>query len=128
MKVLYSTLSVLYTLNVPTYLRYSTASKYPFQHCNGTSNNDLIGDILQLIGSFTSHKGNKDWRLVEIPKQEKLSTISCCASNMTKEIGVWIPKHSIKAQNHLKSTERHVNKHKVSTCTVAYYAIVMYYV
>lgn len=138
MKVLCSTLSVLYTLNVPPYLRYSTASKYPFQHCNGTSNNDLVRDILQLIGSFTRHKGNEDWRLVEIPKQEKLSTISCCASNVTKEIGVWIPKHSIKTQNHLKSTKRHVNKHvdmlintrspHVHVLYIAYYAIVMYYV
>lgn len=101
MKVLCPSSSLTYTHNVPPYLRNSTTSKYPLQHCNGTSNNDLVRHVLQLVGSFTSHKGNEDWRLVEIPKQEKLSTISCCASNMTKEIGVWIPKHSIKTQNHL---------------------------
>lgn len=101
-----------------TYLRNSTAPKYPLQHCNGTSNNDLIRHILQLVGSFTSHKGNEDWRLVEIPKQEKLSTIGCCASNVTKEISVWIPKHSIKTQNDLQSTKRHVNRHNFPTCTV----------
>ena len=89
-----------------TNLWHCTASKYSLQHSNGTSYNDFIWHIFQLIGSLTSNKCNKNRWLVQIPEEEKLSAICCCTSNMAEKICVGIPENSIKTENHLQWTKQ----------------------
>ena len=84
------------------YRRHSTASKDTPEHTNGSTDNDVIRDIFQLISSLSCYECDEDWGLVQVPEQKQFSAVCCCAAHMAKQVRIGIPEHTVETQHNLQ--------------------------
>ena len=62
-------LSAMFTLY--TDLRHGVVSEDSFKHGDTATYDDVITHVLHNGGRFSSHEGQQNWRLVQVPEQEQ---------------------------------------------------------
>jgi len=88
------------------YLGDVCVAENTLENCDAPTDNNIVTDILHDGGCFSSHQGQKDGSLVEIPEEEQLTSAGSGAANVAEEVCVVVPKGSFKAQHNLKHTRR----------------------
>ena len=85
-----------------THLRHSVDPKDALHNDQAPAHDDVIADILHDGGGLPGDEGQQHGGFVQVPEEEQLSSWRRGAAHVTKQVGWWVPEHTVKAQHHLE--------------------------